>query len=132
MTKFILISVFVAGAILLISCGRSTKVGDVTLNLSGESKIESPSEEVIAESIYSLVDDMDHFLILESSNMTYLQCIGDAQKGYIVEYQEGSTDRHYSSGRNRLDADHTVRIFLNYAKGSDDWKNGISWEKISL
>ncbi|MCG8525535.1 MAG: hypothetical protein MI748_04080 [Opitutales bacterium] len=100
------------------------------LNVSGKT-IESPTASDIQQAISNLQDNADSFVILSLGEMTYLQCIGDSSVGYIVEYQEGSTDQHFTTKDGHIDTSRTLTIFKMYADQNPDWKNQTSWEKMS-
>ncbi len=106
--------------------------GNGKLIICGDLIVNNPTEPDIRQAVYRLGEDADDaFLILEQSEMTYLQTSGDPEHGFLVEYQEADTDHHYRA-RQTFDADEVVKAFWAYAQGTQEWKDMAQWEKMTL
>jgi hypothetical protein len=73
----------------------------------------------------------DAYIILSSSEYTYMQCAGDQNVGFQLEYQAGSVDEHYQATEAPLDTDTIILKFSEYLAGKPSWKDGVKWKKIS-
>ena len=109
---------------------------DITKALSFRNAIEihiyDPSEDEIIKALSLLNGDLESYLILQRSKMTYMQTGG---LGYHIDYQEGSLDYHYF--KEVASFDRLCDVFISYATGyaignDDDWKNDFTWERMEL
>lgn len=77
--------------------------------------------------VKEIVDEEDSFFILERDDMIYIQAYYDGE-GFILEYQEGSLDKHYIS-KKALTSNEIINVFLEYSNNSEAWKRSIEFEK---
>jgi len=84
----------------------------------------------IIDTLNSLKGKEEPFVILGSDNMMYMQAI-EVEDGFVLEYQEGSLDKHFSSIA-PLKIEVIQKALLQYLEGSTDWKNEIDFEIIDL
>lgn len=121
-----------AGAV---GCGRSPapdKTMSYTLDICGDKKIENPTEAEIRQAVLALdTTKNEAFLVLGSTDMTYIQTGGDQKVGFDLEYQESDVRHHYRAKRD-FTAEEIVRILVSYAAGTDNWKKSAEWEPIEL
>jgi hypothetical protein len=101
------------------------------LNGFGET-VEQPSAEQIEEALRSLPGGPDSFAILTRSEGSYIQVLGGGESGYILEYQDGSLDRHYVCPDADLGIDAVISAFRSYARDDDDWRTALSWQRQEL
>jgi hypothetical protein len=95
----------------------------------------NPSAETIRRAILDLTGIFgESFLILGpvGDEMTYMQVCGGGNDGYLLEYQEGSMERHYQSVDQHLPADKVLQAFASYLEGTDLWLTSILWKKLDL
>lgn len=102
------------------------------LSTNGGRVVRSPSASQIEEALGSLDSGDDGFVILEESSVTYLQAAGDRGTGFVLEYQEGDTDRHFKATRERIPLAEVVKAFQMYAAGDARWKGMFEWEPLEL
>ncbi len=103
------------------------------LDISGARIIQDPTVEEMKEAIDGLKIPHDPFLILGTEGYdSYIQCCGDAEEGFDLEYQEGSIENHYQAINANFGANEILARFLSYAAGGNEWHNGIEWEKMDL
>lgn len=92
------------------------------------------NEQATEESILNLVSLLkkkdDPFLILEKDEMTYMQTLW-TPKGYILEYQDGTTSEHYwlSEPTTKENAIWALQSYLN---NQPYWKNKFSFVKKEI
>jgi hypothetical protein len=123
----------------LTGCGRQAatttttttpKARTMVLDICGRKKIQDPTESDIRQAVFALDTKKDEaFLILGSTEMTYIQTTGDQKSDFIVEYQENDAKHHYRARRN-LTADEIVKALASYSSGADDWKTMAEWEPV--
>ncbi|HYB41229.1 MAG TPA: hypothetical protein VEL75_05630 [Candidatus Methylomirabilis sp.] len=87
----------------------------------------APDDRKIAE-VLATLDGGRHILAtLAESELSYVQASGSVQKGFSLDYQEGSLDRHYRSRAEDLPLDRIVRAFQRYSHGDETWREGFDW-----
>ena len=64
--------------------------------------------------------------------MTYIQTSGSTESGFILEYQDGSIEEHYSCRDAPLNADQIVETLQRYFTNHDRWKSEFTWDKEDL
>jgi hypothetical protein len=106
---------------------------EYTLDICGEKQIQNPTEADIRQAVLSLDTDKNSaFVILATSDMTYLQAIGDNNVGFDLEYQDGDTEHHYQAKRNNITGEEIIRKLVLYCAGTDDWKKAEEWGAIKV
>lgn len=92
------------------------------LDISGRQDISNPTEDDVRAGLKALDRETeDKFMILSSSETTYIQAWGDSSQGFDLEYQEGDLQHHFVAQRKLL-ASETIAAFLSYLKGQTEWK----------
>ena len=104
-----------------------------TLDISGDKKIQHPTEADIREAVSALniTNKKDAFLVLGPSDWTYIQTWRDQKGGFDLEYQENDTNHHYRATRD-FTAEEIIKALTSYSTGSDDWKRMAEWEHMNL
>lgn len=98
------------------------------LRLENGTTLDDPVDDAILASLVGLADE---FAILEQSEMTYMQTSGNVTDGFVIEYQEGSTDEHYKADE-KVPLDKLVLAFQSYAAGTDAWRSMFEWERMDF
>ena len=134
-TTLLLIVVIAA----FIGCGRratttatppKANAMNYTLDICGDKRIQNPTESDIRQAVSALdTNSGDAFLILGSTEMTYIQTGGDQKVGFVLEYQDTDAKHHYRAKRN-LTVDEIVKALVTYSTGADDWKTMAEWELV--
>ena len=103
------------------------------LIISDTYEFDNPSDKTIAEYLSSFSDpeDINSFAILQMDDYTYIQCCLVDSKLFMLEYQEGSVDKHFQSVDDIM-LELTIKAFIDYKNGSIDWSIFGQWEKISI
>lgn len=77
----------------------------------------------------------EEFAILsgEDSN-SYIQCaeMTEPPWEYVLEYQDGSIDRHYRAIGGAIKLDQIKAAFRKYRDGDASWLTDFEWERIDL
>ena len=96
------------------------------LTLESGRVIADPEEDDIQASIGG-----EEFAILGPDADTYIQC---AQQGdeYILEYQDGSPDRHYMAADGPIALDQVIAAFVKYLREDPTWQSDFRWERVDL
>lgn len=79
-------------------------------------------------------EDEDDFAVLSKNEMTYIQAALShfEDEGFILEYQEGSIEQHYTATEKRIPKEAILSAFFAYLKGDASWKNAYLWEKTDF
>lgn len=105
--------------------------GTTTLDVCGSRKIGDPTDDAIREALAGLdKSNDDAFVILGFDELTYVQTSGDVRQGFDLEYQDGSTDRHFRATREDLTLEEIVAVFVNYRDARDDWWADLEFEPL--
>src|SRR5512132_1296517 len=89
-----------------------------------------PDAATIAKVLASLDGDRHVLASLGRSDLSYVQASGSVQTGFVVEYQDGSLDRHYRSRDADLPLDTVTHVFQAYAQDDESWRQGIEWQHV--
>jgi hypothetical protein len=75
----------------------------------------------------------EEFAIL-GPDLTYIQCAERREPpyDYVLEYQDGSLDRHYRAVDGPITLDRVTAAFLKYRRGDASWRDDFRWEKLEL
>ena len=101
------------------------------LELENESPILNPTEEDIEKEIQKVDGKENGFAILSLDEMTYLQIAGDTSSGFVMEYQNGSLDEHYSTEENVSEKE-VIEAFQAFTRGETTWIDQFNWKKEEL
>lgn len=102
------------------------------LSINGDVSDLPISTDLIARTAASFTDTDDFFLILAKDEMTYIQTSGSAKSGFVLEYQDGSIEEHFSCADAPLNVEQIVETLQRYLTGHDRWKSEFTWEKQEL
>jgi hypothetical protein len=99
------------------------------LTLESGNVIRAVTEQDIRTSI-----EGEEFAILAVDENTYMQCAEQKQSPYeyVLEYQEGSLDRHYRAVDDGIPLEKVMVAFLKYLRRDASWKSDFKWERIEL
>ena len=101
-------------------------------------KIESPilnvselaTEELVENTIGGLTFGPDNFAVLSKSEMSFIQCL-NTEKGFIVQFQEESIDKHYEFIA-YLSKSKTIALFQAYLSKSQKWQGSLEYTRVNL
>ena len=61
----------------------------------------------------------------------FMQTSGSTDRGFVLEYQEGSTDEHFQVAA-KVELEQVVAAFTAYGQGSDTWRTDFNWSKLAI
>ena len=80
--------------------------------------------------------ESEEFVILAMNDLTYIQCaerkVPDPSYDYILEYQDGSVDRHFRATDKLVTLERVRDAFAKYLRGDPSWQVDFEWELIKL
>jgi hypothetical protein len=85
------------------------------------------------QDILSLIDGED-FAILGIDPDTYIQCAEQQEPPYefILEYQDGSLDQHFSAVDGPVTLDRVINAFIKYLRQDASWRADFQWQREEL
>ena len=85
------------------------------------------------QDILSLIEGED-FAILGIDPDTYIQCAEQREPPYeyILEYQDGSLDQHFSAVNGPITLERVLATFLKYLRRDSSWRADFEWERVEL
>jgi hypothetical protein len=107
------------------------------LEVCGEEKINNPDYKIISSSLSKLLNESckdNSFLIISHLNneSTYVQIAYSVEMNdFVVEYQDGSIDKHFQSTRN-LNSAEVLNLLVEYCLSSKQWDQNILWQRIKV
>lgn len=102
------------------------------LIVNGDVQDGPVSAERIERAIRSLTGDGDSFAILAKSELSYIQTSGSPSVGFVLEYQDGSIEEHYSCTSHDLDVKQVLDAFQRFFAGDARWRTDLEWVKQDL
>lgn len=96
--------------------------------------IKNPTESDIRQVIGAIAKGEQDLAILikDDDENTYIQTADGGRGRLLLEYQDGSIDRHYGAMNRDLTTEQVIDTFLAYMRGESDWKNQFAWEKMNF
>jgi hypothetical protein len=103
----------------------------VALTLTSlDTRYDAPDEATIARVLASLDGGRNILVTLGPSEATYVQASGSVASGFVLDYQDGSLDRHYRSNAEDLSLDRVTQVFHKFARGDDSWRTDVAWQHV--
>ena len=107
------------------------------MEVCGEEKINNPNYKNITTSLTKVLDGSckdNSFLIIShfQDEKTYVQITYSAEMNdFVIEYQDGSIDKHFQSSRN-LNSAEILNLLVEYSLSSKQWDQNILWQRIKV
>jgi hypothetical protein len=73
----------------------------------------------------------DQFAILGPDDLTYVQTLLTPD-GFVLQYQEGSTERHFESTRGDVREAEVVEALGAYLDGNPAWRWPFEWRPVEV
>jgi hypothetical protein len=107
------------------------RCGGFTMDLALESGLVVADAE---EADLLLYIEGEAFAILSVNDVTYIQCAlcKDPSSGYVLEYQDGSVDRHYEALDGPYELEDVLNTFISYLNKDSAWRSNFRWAKMKL
>jgi hypothetical protein len=93
-----------------------------------DNTLVDPTPSQIRDFILNLTRG-DAFAIFEMDDQFYMQSSGTVDTGFILEYREGSEDKHFGVYNPSLTADEVITAFCEYAESKEGYKLRYSWDE---
>jgi hypothetical protein len=87
-----------------------------------------PDQARIATMLRRLAED--NFAILQRADGRFVQAVGSAADGYVIEYQDGDLSRHYTTQTS--DLTDVIGVFQGFADGGQAWRQQHVWKPLRL
>ncbi len=100
------------------------------LQLESGRVIDAPGSEEIAQALRALRLPRNSYAILERTGLDYMQVGLQSSGELIIEFQDGSLDRHYAARQAPLAK--VTAAFQAYAANSPAWRSMFSWQRLDL
>jgi hypothetical protein len=104
----------------------------MNLETSAGRSVANPSASQIAEELAALPGGADCYAILSLDDLTYIQTAGRPPEGFLLEYQDGSAERHYRSTERALPLSTVTNAFQLYARSDSSWRSVATWKQQDL
>ncbi|RMB57267.1 hypothetical protein EAX62_15930 [Tessaracoccus antarcticus] len=107
---------------------------DVELRATTESGdiIDNPSEDALFMMLEEIESGEGSYLIVEfladRSGQTYAQTSRSSDGSYVVEYRDGSAERHYGTTVEDMRASHALITAWTFQ--IPGWRDSATWEQI--
>ncbi|GAB3940212.1 hypothetical protein GCM10029976_057550 [Kribbella albertanoniae] len=104
------------------------------LRASSESgdTMDDPSEDGLFLMLGDIEAGEGSFLIVDrladASGQTYAQALRNADGSYVVEYRDGSADRHYGTVVGDMRSAH--RLLTGWAFDVPGWQASARWDRV--
>lgn len=92
-----------------------------------------PSEGELAGLLRRIGADDDHFVVVErlpEEGQVFVQTWRDGDGPFAVEHRDGGPERHFRAQSD--DAERVVEVFLDWARGGQDWRTALDWQRADL
>jgi hypothetical protein len=88
---------------------------------------------VTADELLACIEGED-FAILSADPETYIQCAEQKESPYeyILEYQDGSVDKHYEASDGPITLRRVLSAFQKYLRSDPTWRSDFRWVKMKL
>jgi len=133
-TRFAPATAVVAGLVLGGCAEKLERSGrkPMKLDICGERTLVDPSDADIRSALGALdAGSGDAFLVLGATEMTYIQASGHRKRGFDLEYQDGSTDRHFRATNENFTIDDVAELLIAYRNGDYGWKGKFAFERVT-
>jgi hypothetical protein len=104
----------------------------MVLEAEGQKKISNPNRDQITESINRLNNDSSTFAIISKAKRDFIQTCYSTAGGLLLEYLDGSNNKHFQSLRHNLTLQEVTEVFCSYNRGESNWKQKYKWKLLEL
>lgn len=98
--------------------------------------VEGPTSDDVHSIVEHLGKCESGFVILAKDELSYLQTTlaepGEPEAGFVIEYQDGTTDRHFVLDEEFVDLARVLEVFSVYFKRAIDIAAIGTWKKLDL
>ena len=91
--------------------------------------VEPQEGSTLADDIEQLAGKTNEYAILARDEMSYIQASGHPDRGFILEYQEGSLEERFCSVDKDLSLQQIISAFQRFARDDDSYKSDFAWAR---
>ena len=102
------------------------------LLINGDLVLNDPDKYTVSNALLNLSINEGGFAILEKGENEFIQTCGDTERGFELEYQDGSIEKHYRCKKRSLTLPEVTDVFILYLESADEWKDRYQWEWMDL
>src|SRR6267378_702514 len=102
------------------------------LEAEGQRAIVDPQSSQIESAVSLLSLPNRSFLILSRSPTSYIQAAIVGSNRLVLEYRDGSAEKHFRSIRDDYSSGEVIAILEAYGRGEDSWSNENEWRRIDV
>jgi hypothetical protein len=103
----------------------------VRIDFEAAPPIDDPTPEQVDQGLRALRFPDDTFAVLELRPSTYIQTATEDDGSFVVEYRDGSSDKHFRAAR-PMRLDDVIAAFQSYLRQDDQWRSRFEWERLDL
>lgn len=92
--------------------------------------IEEPTAEQVDAGLRTLQVPERTFAIL-GEDWSYIQTAFDGDESFVLEYQDGSLEKHYKADR-PVALEEVIGAFESYLRRDGAWQSRFRWERLAL
>jgi hypothetical protein len=74
--------------------------------------------------------DVEYVVLADGER--FMQAAGDARSGYVLEYNDGSTEQQSRATRQNLAGTEIADAFRRYLHRDASWQTDFTWEKFEI
>src|SRR5260221_5556994 len=102
------------------------------LEAEGQRAIADPQSSQIGSAVSLLSLPDRSFLILSRSQTSYIQAAIVGSNRLVLEYRDGSAEKHFRSIRDDYSSGEVVAIVEAYRRGEESWRNENEWRRTEV
>ena len=101
------------------------------LILNDDDQVSNPSVDELRQRLPQI--GIDEFCILSLEEERYIQCFHNDDETYLLEYRDGSADKHFAATSEDLLIHDIVEAFVGYLENDTDrWQTNHQWESVDF
>lgn len=101
------------------------------MQLEFESGVTIPSP---TDTDFTRIEGEEFAILSREDSNTYIQCdeMTEPPWEYVLEYQDGSINKHYRAIGGAIKLDQIIAAFRKYHDGDASWLTDFEWELMDL
>lgn len=101
------------------------------LNINDKDQVENPTADDLNHHLPQV--GIDEYCILSRKDEEYMQFYHNDDDTYLLEYRDGSFEKHYAETSEQLSIDEVLSAFVGYLEGDEQrWKAKHEWRKVEF
>ncbi len=100
--------------------------------IDGKRFTEGLTEDFLIEMLHTLDGQTRSFALLAQTENDYIQTSGDPENGFVLEWYDGVSKKHYYCAEDRITVERVIKAFTLYMKKNETLKTDVSWDPLDL